>query len=114
MVAASRRALELIAPKWRLEVLFLLSRGTRRHGELYRELGTVSKKVLTQTLRGLEADGLVARTVYPEVPTRVEYLLTQLGWSLTTPLLALADWGEQHQGDIDRSGPLHTECGAAA
>jgi DNA-binding HxlR family transcriptional regulator len=100
MVSASRRALELIAPKWRLEILFLLSRGRRRHGELYRDLGTVTKKVLTQTLRGLEADGLVARTVYPEVPVRVEYVLTQLGWSLTTPLLALADWGVEHEQEL--------------
>jgi DNA-binding HxlR family transcriptional regulator len=100
MVAASRRTVELIAPKWRLEILFLLARGTRRHGELYRELGTVTKKVLTQTLRGLEADGLVARTVYPEVPVRVEYLLTQLGWSLTSPLLSLADWGEEHRAEL--------------
>jgi DNA-binding HxlR family transcriptional regulator len=96
MVSAGRQTLELIAPKWRLEVLFLLSRGTRRHGELYRDLGTITKKVLTQTLRGLEADGLVARNVYAEVPVRVEYLLTRLGWSLTSPLLALADWGEEH------------------
>jgi DNA-binding HxlR family transcriptional regulator len=100
MVSASRRAVELISPKWRLEILFLLARGTRRHGELYRDLGTVTKKVLTQTLRGLEADGLVARTVYPEVPVRVEYELTQLGWSLTTPLLALADWGEEHNEEL--------------
>jgi len=96
-------AIDLLAPKWRVEIVYLLARGTRRYGQLYAELGTVSKKVLTQALRGLEHDGLVERIVFAEVPVRVEYELTPLGWSLTEPLEALSDWGQRHRRDVERA-----------
>jgi len=103
MVSTTRVAIDLLAPKWRVEIVYLLARGTRRYGQLYAELGTVSKKVLTQALRALEQDGLVERIVYAEVPVRVEYELTPLGWSLTEPLEALSDWGQRHRRDVERA-----------
>ena len=103
MVSATRVALELLAPKWRSEIVYLLARGARRYGQLYAELGTVSKKVLTQALRALEHDGLVERLVFAEVPARVEYELTPLGWSLTEPLEALSDWGQRHRRDVEQA-----------
>jgi DNA-binding HxlR family transcriptional regulator len=92
MIKGTRAALELIAGKWTIEVLYLLASGTRRYSEVYYEVGEISKKVLTRTLRALERDGLVSRTVHAEVPPRVEYSLTQLGWSLTGPLMAIYEW----------------------
>ena len=71
--------------------------GTRRFGELKRSLGGVSQKVLTAQLRQMEESGLLTRTVYPEVPPRVEYTLTELGASLRPVLEALRDWGEEYQ-----------------
>jgi DNA-binding HxlR family transcriptional regulator len=89
MVRGTRHALALLAGKWSVEVLYLLASGTRRYSEVLYEVGEISKKTLTQTLRALERNGLVARRAYPEVPPRVEYSLTPLGWSLTGPLMAL-------------------------
>jgi DNA-binding HxlR family transcriptional regulator len=80
-------------------VLYLLASGTRRYSEVLYEVGEISKKTLTQTLRGLERDGLIARRVIPEVPARVEYSLTSLGWSITGPLMAMYEWAEQHLPD---------------
>jgi DNA-binding HxlR family transcriptional regulator len=60
----------------------------------------VSKKVMTDTLRALERDGLVQRRIFAEVPVRVEYSLTPLGWALAGPLMSLADWGKEHAGDV--------------
>jgi DNA-binding HxlR family transcriptional regulator len=96
MIAGTRAALELLAGKWTIEVLYLLAGGTRRYSEVYYEVGEISKKVLTRTLRTLERGGLVARTVHAEVPPRVEYSLTPLGWSLTEPLMAMYEWAAQH------------------
>jgi DNA-binding HxlR family transcriptional regulator len=104
----SRRVLDLIANKWTAIVVFALARGTFRFGELQREVGGISQKVLTSTLRDLERDGLVKRRVYPVVPPRVEYSLTPLGETLTEPLTALCAWAEEHLADIqaacDRRG----------
>jgi DNA-binding HxlR family transcriptional regulator len=96
MVRGTRRALSLFAGKWSVEVLYLLASGTRRYSEVLYEVGEISKKTLTQTLRGLERHGLVSRRAYPEVPPRVEYSLTALGWSLTGPLMALYEWSAEH------------------
>ena len=96
MVRGTRRALSLFAGKWSVEVLYLLASGTRRYSEVLYEVGEISKKTLTQTLRALECHGLVARRAYPEVPPRVEYSLTALGWSLTGPLMALYEWAAEH------------------
>ena len=96
MVRGTRRALSLVGGKWSVEVLYLLASGTRRYSEILYEVGEISKKTLTQTLRALEADGLILRRAYAEVPTRVEYSLSPLGWSLTGPLMALYEWSAEH------------------
>jgi DNA-binding HxlR family transcriptional regulator len=96
MVRGTRHAVSLLAGKWSVEVLYLLASGTRRYSEVLYEVGEISKKTLTQTLRALERHGLVARRAYPQVPPRVEYSLTPLGWSLTGPLMALYEWSAEH------------------
>jgi DNA-binding HxlR family transcriptional regulator len=91
----SRQVLALIADRWTAIVIYALARGTMRFGQLQREIG-LSQKVLTDTLRALERDGLVRRTVYAVIPPKVEYTLTELGTSLIEPLSALCRWAEQH------------------
>ena len=102
MVRGTRRALSMVAGKWSVEVLYLLAGGTRRYSEVLYDVGEISKKTLTQTLRALERDGLIARRVYPQVPPRVEYSLTPLGWTLTGPLMALYEWSAEH---LDEARP---------
>ena len=92
--SASRMALLTVADKWLVLVVHALQHGTARHGELLRQIDGVSQPALTRTLRQMEATGLVTRTVYPEVPPRVEYALTERGQSLAGPVTALADWAE--------------------
>jgi DNA-binding HxlR family transcriptional regulator len=92
MIRGTRTVLGLLAGKWNVDVLYLLAGGTRRYSEIFYEVGEISKKTLTQTLRALERDGLIERRVYAEVPPRVEYSLTQLGWSLTGPLMTMYEW----------------------
>ncbi len=87
-------ALAVIGGRWKVPILWHLRRGTLRFGELSRLLSGVTQKMLTQQLRELERDGIVYRRVYPEVPPRVEYSLTQLGASLSPLLDALSTWGE--------------------
>ncbi|WP_324333886.1 helix-turn-helix domain-containing protein [Baekduia sp.] len=99
MVQGTREALALISSKWSVEILYLLASGTRRYSEVLYEVGEISKKTLTQTLRLLERRGLVKRRAYPEVPPRVEYSLTPLGWSITGLLMSLYEWSEAHLGD---------------
>ncbi|MGH2561277.1 MAG: winged helix-turn-helix transcriptional regulator [Thermomicrobiales bacterium] len=97
----SRRVLELIADKWTAIVVYSLARGSCRFGQLQRDVGGISHKVLTTTLRELERDGLVQRTVYPVVPPHVEYSLTSLGETLTVPLGAICLWAETHLAEVD-------------
>jgi DNA-binding HxlR family transcriptional regulator len=97
----SRRLLEVIGDKWKPIVLFILGKGMKRYGELRRCLPDVSKKMLTQTLRVLEGDGLLERTVHAEVPPRVEYELTPLGQSFLEPVMALCRWASGHTDDLD-------------
>jgi DNA-binding HxlR family transcriptional regulator len=92
----SRQVLTLLADRWTMLVIYALSRGVRRHGELKRMIGGISQKMLTQTLRSLEHDGIVRRRVYAVVPPRVEYALTPLGQTLLTPLKAICRWAERH------------------
>ena len=89
--------LTLISDKWKVLILRDLLPGAKRFGELRRSVGPVSQKVLTSQLRQMEESGLLRRTVYPEVPPRVEYTLTELGYSLKPVLEALQDWGEAYQ-----------------
>ncbi|MCW3016716.1 MAG: putative HTH-type transcriptional regulator YtfH [Solirubrobacterales bacterium] len=102
MVRGTRRAISLLSGKWSVEVLYLLASGTRRYSEVLHEVGEISKKTLTQTLRTLEREGLVSRRPYPEVPPRVEYSLTSLGWSVTALLMALYEWSAEHLADSAR------------
>ena len=86
--------LSLIGSKWKVLILRDLSGGKKRFGELKRSIGSVSQKVLTAQLREMEADGLVIRTVYAEVPPRVEYELSEMGNTLHPILAAMQAWGE--------------------
>jgi DNA-binding HxlR family transcriptional regulator len=96
MARGTQVVLDVLSRKWSVGVLYLLARGTRRYSELFYDVGEVSKKALTQTLRSLEGDGLIARRVIPEVPLRVEYSLTTRGWSITSLLLTMYEWAEEH------------------
>jgi len=105
----TRRVLDLIADKWTVLIITLLEDEPKRFSQLQRSIGGISQKMLAQTLRGLERDGLVTRTIYPEVPPRVEYTLTPLGRTLIEPIAAIRDWAEsyitsvttaQHEYDI--------------
>ena len=80
--------------------LTALTPGPRRHSQLSREIAGVSQKMLTQTLRGLERDGLVTRTVTPAVPVRVDYELTALGHNLAPVMSAIKHWAETHMNDV--------------
>src|SRR3954454_22972877 len=97
MVRGTQTVLELLSGKWNVGVLYLLANGTRRYSEIFYEVGEVSKKALTQTLRSLERDGLIARREYAEMPMRFEYSLTQLGWSITTLLMTMYEWAAEHE-----------------
>ena len=100
---APRRTMEIFATKWTsmiLHTLHALHGGEARTGVLQRSLPGISKKMLTQTLRGLERDGLVTRTIYPEIPPRVEYELTDLGRSLQAPLRGLEEWATEHTDEV--------------
>lgn len=92
----TRLVLNRIADKWTVLVVSSLEQGTKRFSTLQREIGGVSQKMLTQTLRGLERDGLVHRTIYPTVPPKVEYTLTPLGRTLVGLVDAVRVWSEQH------------------
>lgn len=95
-----RQILDRVADKWSLLVIALLDQRSLRFTELKRKIDGVSQRMLTRTLRHLERDGLVERTVYPTVPPRVDYALTPLGTSLHTTIKALVVWTESHQNEI--------------
>jgi DNA-binding HxlR family transcriptional regulator len=107
MIRGTRAVVDLLAGKWSVDVLYLLASGTRRYSEVFYEVGEISKKTLTQTLRALERDGLIARRVHAEVPPKVEYSLTALGWSLTGTLMAMYEWAAEHLHDGDATRQLH-------
>jgi DNA-binding HxlR family transcriptional regulator len=96
-------ALELLQGKWRVHLLFLMARGVHRHCKLLEGLPNASKKMMTDTLRALERDGLVTRQIFAEVPLRVEYSLTTLGWAMTEPVMALAEWDEAHREEVEQA-----------
>ncbi|MBC8532289.1 winged helix-turn-helix transcriptional regulator [Gehongia tenuis] len=89
--------LTLIGDKWKVLILRDLMGGTKRFGELKKSIGTVTQKVLTAQLRAMEESGLLTRKVYAEVPPRVEYTLTETGYSLKPVLDAMMDWGETYK-----------------
>lgn len=92
--------LNRIGDKWSVMVVGYLARRTMRFNELRHEIGGISQRMLTLTLRNLERDGLVQRTVFPEIPPRVEYQLTDLGRTLMPPIDALWSWAAAHQHEV--------------
>ena len=99
----TRRVLDRIGDRWTVLVVGILGEGDARFSQLRRRVEGASQKMLTQTLRALERDGLVRRTVFPEVPVRVEYALTEAGRTLLEPLRALREWSIEHLGDVSAS-----------
>jgi len=99
----SRRVLELVANKWALLIIPLLRDEPLRNNELLRRVGGISQKMLTQTLRDLEINGLVLREDHQTVPPHVEYRLSQLGLSLSRTLIAVDRWAEANHAEIDRA-----------
>ena len=99
----SREVLDRIGDRWTVLVVGSLSQGPMRFSELGRRVRGISQKMLTQTLRGLERDGLVTRTVHAEVPPRVEYELTEPGRTLITPLATLDAWARAHMPAIEEA-----------
>lgn len=91
----------LISERWKVLILRDLMEGTKRFGELKKSIGSVSQKVLTSNLRSMEESGLLTRKVYAEVPPRVEYTLTETGYSLKPILDAMWAWGEEYQKCFD-------------
>src|ERR671931_2196737 len=97
----TRQLLGSLSDKWLGLVLGALGEGSKRHGELARRIAGVSQKMLTQTLRTLERDGLVTRTVTPSVPVRVDYELTPLGRTLLPVMLGIKDWAEARMDEVN-------------
>jgi DNA-binding HxlR family transcriptional regulator len=103
MIERTRAARDLLASKWKVDLLYLLARGAQRYSRLYDNLRGASKKMLTDSLRGMERDGFVNRSVYAEVPVRVEYSLTPLGWAATELLMTLAEWAYEHLAEVEQA-----------
>lgn len=93
--------LTLISNRWKVIIIRDLLNGTKRFGELKKSIGSISQKVLTTNLRDMEKTGLLSREVYAEVPPRVEYTLTELGYSLKPILDAMCDWGKIYKSQVD-------------
>lgn len=106
----SRKVLDRIADKWVTLVLSALAQGPHRYNELSHIIAGVSQKMLTQTLRAMERDGLVARKVTTAVPVRVDYALTPLGSSLLTVVAALKSWAEEHIDEIEAARHAYDEA----
>lgn len=100
---AAREVLNRVGDKWSVYVIKLLGDGPKRFSELKRTIDGISQRMLTLTLRGLERDGLVKRTVFPTVPPRVDYELTPLGATLLEPVSALAVWAQEHRYEIQKA-----------
>ena len=98
---AVSEVLSRVGDKWTILVVGELGNGPKRFNEIRRALGSISQRMLTLTLRGLERDGLVTRTVFPTIPPKVEYELTRLGHSLLEPVNGIGLWARQHQGAIE-------------
>ncbi|MFF7887730.1 winged helix-turn-helix transcriptional regulator [Streptomyces sp. NPDC020794] len=105
-----REVLDRVGDKWSTLIVIRLGQRTRRFNELHREIDGISQRMLTLTLRALERDGLVTRTVYPTVPPRVDYELTDIGRTLLTPITALHEWAVAHRDDIQHARALHDKA----
>ena len=104
----SRVVLNRISDRWTALIIGVLEEGPARFTEIRKAMG-VAPKVLTETLRALERDGIVTRTAYSEIPPRVEYELTPLGETLRTPLAAIRDWAEEHLNEIIAARERHDD-----
>jgi DNA-binding HxlR family transcriptional regulator len=98
---AVSEVLSRVGDKWTILVVSELGQGPRRFNEIRRALGSISQRMLTLTLRGLERDGLVTRTVFPTIPPKVQYELTKLGRSLLEPVSGIGLWARQHRAAIE-------------
>jgi DNA-binding HxlR family transcriptional regulator len=110
---AISETLARIGDKWTVLVVELLAGGPMRFNEIRRTIGNISQRMLTLTLRELERDGLVTRTVYPTIPPRVEYQLTKLGRTLREPLIAVAEWVRKHRPAMVEARKLFDAAGIA-
>ena len=110
----TREVLDRVGDKWSVLVIVLLGQRTHRFNELHRAVEGISQRMLTLTVRALERDGLVKRTVYPMVPPRVDYELTELGRTLLVPLTALSIWAHEHRGDIQAAREKHDRQSSGA
>ncbi|GAA2478835.1 winged helix-turn-helix transcriptional regulator [Winogradskya humida] len=104
---AIREVLDRVGDKWSVLIVVLLGHRTHRFNELHRSIEGISQRMLTLTLRTLERDGLVKRTVHASVPPRVDYELTELGRTLLVPVQALDDWARAHRDDIRAARVTH-------
>jgi DNA-binding HxlR family transcriptional regulator len=95
--------LTIVGDKWTVMIVMVLIERPRRFNDIKRTVGGISQQMLTRTLKALERDGMVSRTVHPTVPPQVEYALTDLGYSLSEPLRALGGWAGAHLEEIDRN-----------
>ncbi len=110
---ATREILNRVGDKWSVLVVVLLGEGTKRFNELKRAVEGISQRMLTSTLRGLERDGLVKRTVYPTNPPQVEYALTKLGRTLLEPVSVLAIWAQGHRAEVQRAREAFDRAGTS-
>ena len=99
----TRRGLELIADQWTMLVIVALVQDTKRFSQLHAQIEGISKKMLTQVLRAMERNGLVKRVIYPVIPPMVEYSLTPLGRTLSSPIAALRDWSDQYIENVEQA-----------
>ena len=108
-----RQILDRVGDKWSLLVIGLLGEGDRRFNEIRRRVDGISQRMLAVTLRGLERDGLVTRTVYPTVPPKVEYSLTVMGRTLLSTVCELVEWADQYASDVDTARIRYDHANAA-
>jgi DNA-binding HxlR family transcriptional regulator len=103
LIERATRGFEVLQGKWKVHLIVAMARGIHRPSRLHACLPGISKKVMTDCLRGLERDGLVIRQIYAQVPVRVEYSLTPLGWTITNAIVALSEWSKHHGRDVTRA-----------
>jgi DNA-binding HxlR family transcriptional regulator len=106
---AVTETLARIGDKWTVMVIGSLSQGPLRYSQVKRAVNGISQRMLTLTLKGLEQDGLVSRTVYPTIPPRVDYELTDLGQKLTVPLGSIYDWAKKHRPEMEAARKRYAE-----
>jgi DNA-binding HxlR family transcriptional regulator len=103
LIERATRGFEILQGKWKMHLIVAMARGIRRRSRLQACLPGISKKVMTDCLRSLERDGLVTRQIYAQVPVRVEYSLTPLGWTITNAIEALSEWSEHHSAEVSHA-----------